>query len=1497
MPLSAAAPSLRNLPERFIGKQLPDWLGKASSKALLSLRTALVAHLASQRKMSALAARLQPIDSFAQAHLARPLGLSVPLDQLVWREERRRLKVAQGSLSDHESYFVRMPALQKFMQNFKAAESFFELTALVPAVVAPGQEEQLVSTDIDALVTACRSADAGKAYQEHLSSHLTAQFECDLALDKRLQLSLAIEIAVLKGQLEGDNLRMLRQLANGTQPTHPLSRRVEVGGLQVLGCRVEGALAIELRGSWAAATGVIFNPEPVQGVMLYLPDDEERPLQYYADWREANRALVTAVARSGYRTAFGQRIALSDLAGYQTLLATRLQDDRPDLQPRTQAVSGDTFKQLAAWHVQRVKDDARFLVVPTADADNKASAQRLRQLEGAGLVLLNLAGLFVPGVGALLLADMVRQTLGEVFEGVADWSQGHQHEAVQHMLQVALSVATTGAVAGAGYALRSAFVEGLEPVTTEAGEARLWRNDLTPYQETSPPTGLTERDDGFLSDGHRTWWRCEQKCYRVRQDSEGTWRLLHRDGPSRYGPALRGNGERAWRLSTERPLEWQGAARLLSRLWPAAQALAPERMAEILRVADVQEEYLRGLLVESRPMSVQLRDTLERFAVDARLDTFFTQPMEASTDPELFQWCLDDLDVRDLSPQAQAAAIELHAAGLRERLFEHLSTRYLTVDPLKALITRDFPGLPDAYALEVLSHADAGQRARMQETDRVPLSLAERARAGLYQARLTRTREALYLRSSYRDDAAGLAFALLRRQGLQQVDTNLELRRGSPLGALQERLLPQQSGQGTVIMVWQEGAFQLYDERGLPLEKDVPEPAGLFETLVTCLPQALMERQGWVGPQAAERLRSALQGWLPEDGKALSRLLGWREARPVGAAMHRLANGKVGYLLGGHGSKRTSRPAAEQALRDRIRGLYPAFDDEQVERYLLILQNHGGSPFNSLLHQELQYSALDVSLRAWTRQVSGTAQNDRHRVAEAFRRAWRLEGEQAQDHLGNAGGLRVSIIATPVGELPSLPVGTDFSHVSELALVGLRLEALPQGFLATFTGLRQLDLSNNALRRLPEDLDSLAALRYLGLRRNRIRLDVAQATVLGNRLQMRTLDLSDNPLGSAHLDLSALVRLRDLRLRRSGLMTMPVGLQRCVRLEYADLRDNQITHLPQALLDAPLQLRQTLNVSGNALPPALRERLYAPAQPPALPAVVECPNDQARRLWLATQPEANQSERTQLWQDLHAEPDSGAFFELLAGLTQSAEFLQAGQELGARTWRMMEALAADQRMRRELFELAAEPRACADNLINCFSTLEVRLHVLQATQGGDPIATRSERWLLAQRLYRLDTVLTLARADIQGRYADGQWQRGSHAAEEVEVSLAYRTGLADRLNLIGQPRHMLFQSLAGVSQADLDRAYVAVLSAEATDERLRYISQRDFWLAVLRAEHRADFEAIEQRFDTAMDTLDSRMQSLGSGEYDTQARQLMRDRQSALDELALRLTREEHRRP
>ncbi|HDS1817580.1 TPA: hypothetical protein QEM96_002224 [Pseudomonas putida] len=1431
--------------------------------------------------------------------------MTVTLDKAQWREERRKLVAdAQGPIQ-HESYFVRTPALQKLMQNFKRGEPFFEQTGLVyPADAKTGQAEQVLTTDSTQLVEICRALDVGKHYQQHLDSVFDADCQATLAADKQGQLSLAIELAAVKGQLPVDDLNMLRRVVAGKPLIHAQSRWVVAGALKVLGCRVEGALAFERQSLTTPFRNI--PPFTVQAVILYLPGDPEQPLRAFANWREASWALGSLLHDPSYQRAFAQRIALADRPEYLTTLRRRLADAKPDATCSCEEVEGPLLQAMAAQQLQRIRDNARFLAVPTAQVDARVSAEHLQTLEAAGMGLLNLAGLFVPVIGTLLAVGWVGQIVAQTCEGFEDWSQGHQHEAMEHLLGVAETVViATALIAGTalvarGFA-RSAVIDHMVPVLNDADEPRLWSGDITHYEDKAPPADLLELDNGLLANGQGHWWRNGATYYQVRPvEGRSVWQLHHPRRQASFGPVLEFNGERSWRLAMERPLEWEGESVLLERLWPSAASLGAERVGQILKVAAVDQAHLRGLLVEGRPLPVELRDTLERFAVDARIDAFMTELGEGQVgDSELFQWCSDYLKADSLPLEEQRLEFVDREAWLSEQLFEHFSRKYLATDPLLPLIQRDFKGLPDAYALDVLNRATDAERRWMLSEQRIPFDVAQRARAHLQLAQLARVREGLYLKGSYRPDTVALVFALLRKHARLSQAINIELREGSDLGPLQAQLHPARGSQQiTITLVRKVGGFKCYDVEGRELDGGLTDAATLAQVLARHLAGSDLARLTWGGAQASEQIMNALRAWLPADRAALLRLMGLREIKPSSNPMRRLADGRIGYLLNGRDE---ALHPSRRSLLEAAGALYPSFGTQDLDFYVSQLLLSPQTAYIVLIQQYGEYLALDRRLQAWMMEVpSGSARGVRRHVAQTLRRNWRLEGFRVnpagvENHVS-----RLSLIGFDLRSLPVLPANTNFGHVTELVLVGLRLEALPQGFLRCFTRLRWLNLSNNTLAHLPAEIGELNQLTTLDVSRNRLRMTEGTAQALGRLRLLVTLDLSVNPLGRMSLQLGEFSRLRDVNLRLTNLQSVPAGLERCGQLEIADLRDNQIAQLPERLLLAPLQVRRAVELQNNPLPIAERERLTVVNPVPLVPPQAAVGWAQHRANWLLHAPLPTNTAYEVQWDGLRAADNSEEFFRLLQALTHTSDYERVPQDLGRRVWTMIGAASEDSTLRGELFELAAS-RGCVDRVIACFSTLEVRVLLARAMRSGAAAHQQTSLLELARGLFRLEQVEGIARQDIEQRVAFEQDRlrntglsvedaamRAREHVDEVEVSLAYRIGLAARLGLPGQPQTMQFGRLAGVTQAQLNNAAAAVRWSSATQDLQAYISQRDYWVEYLERQHAARFDSVKQPFWDQLEAL----QGLTDSEQLTRTAHIQSAFKQAVDDLVQQLTRE-----
>ncbi|MFJ4114297.1 dermonecrotic toxin domain-containing protein [Pseudomonas sp. NPDC089758] len=460
--------------DAFIAARLPVWLKRASQPQIAALRANLNAHHASQARLRGLTLTLEPLQQFAEKHLSavliKPLPAGMTLAGLEWLQVSPRIGTLPGTFQQTYRYSAaRQNGLLRLMSNFGPDESFFQGTGLVP----PGRDTLLTGTP-EQLVETCRALDVGQLYQTELQRIFSATTQDILAQDKRSGLALAAQVATLKGDIDEQVQQALRKMVEGGGAHPDTGLHGYPGLLEMLGQRVADGLFIRLRDG-------VGND---RGVVVYLPSDPVQALRRFDSTEAMNTAMVAALQEKAYRDYFLQLISLRHRASVAGVLSGRLRDARPDLALKGATAPGDLFAALAAQQLQRVKDDARLLLVPTADADTAAARARHAAWHAAGLDLFNLAGLFIPAVGALLLGQLVAQTLGEVFEGVEDWVRGHQHEALEHMLGVAETVAATGVTAAAVSFLRSSFVDGLQPVNVGGGVACC-------VPMTSPPTRPT----------------------------------------------------------------------------------------------------------------------------------------------------------------------------------------------------------------------------------------------------------------------------------------------------------------------------------------------------------------------------------------------------------------------------------------------------------------------------------------------------------------------------------------------------------------------------------------------------------------------------------------------------------------------------------------------------------------------------------------------------------------------------------------------------------------------------------------------------------------------------------------------------------------------------------------------------------------------------------------------------------------------------------------------
>lgn len=590
----------------------------------------------------------------------------------------------------------------------------------------------------------------------------------------------------------------------------------------------------------------------------------------------------------------------------------------------------------------------------------------------------------------------------------------------------------------------------------------------------------------------------------------------------------------------------------------------------------------------------------------------------------------------------------------------------------------------------------------------------------------------------------------------------------------------------------------------------------------------------------------------------------------------------------------------------RLLELRPGLNPAQVEAFLQPLETVEARL--QALEQELE--TLRRQLSSWSFSGGGEAQRyarlnrvaqaastrgERYEAVERILKCWRWETAQKLAIDGTPIGLELNLSGLTLESLPDLDA--DFSHVGSLRLSDMNLSSSPDGFLNRYRGVRWLDMSNNQLTRLPQALGDMHGLTRLYLDRNQIRLDVESARVLSERTTLRGLRLQDNPLGMAP-DFTQITDMRSLFLSNTELETWPVGLSEQPLIDMIDLSQNRITTIPDNVV-APsaehLEQMSRLNgatlIQGNPLSEATQQRLsnywnrlererpelvrtrYQSAfryQAPAL-SVVESAGTRLARVqlqrWTKDLPLEQQGVREAQWFQLVRHQEAEGFFEVLRDLDASG----AGYaNLQQRVWAVIETItrnsAESRALRKQMFEWAGRA-ACGDRAALSFSNLEIMSLVYRAETQAESGQRAPALLKLARGLFRLDHVERFALEDIAHRTelinqmteltADERAIRIAHL-EEVEIRLAYRYGLKDRLELPAQPTQARFIQLADVTPQMLDNVYTSIVSMDNSPAEFQALLARDFWMDYVTNTYRAQFEAQREPFQARQAALHER---------------------------------------
>jgi hypothetical protein len=247
------------------------------------------------------------------------------------------------------------------------------------------------------------------------------------------------------------------------------------------------------------------------------------------------------------------------------------------------------------------------------------------------------------------------------------------------------------------------------------------------------------------------------------------------------------------------------------------------------------------------------------------------------------------------------------------------------------------------------------------------------------------------------------------------------------------------------------------------------------------------------------------------------------------------------------------------------------------------------------------------------------------------------------------------------------------------------------------------------------------------------------------------------------------------------------------------------------------------------------------------------------------------------WRALREQEGSDGFFNILASRVHHADFRR-------QAWDVIDVITGDtaqtRTLRRELFDRACEA-GCTDLAAATFTDLQVLAMTHKARVQAGQDMNGAPLVELSKGLFRLKHVDDFAAAEIASSRAiiddpatslELRNSLGLRIRDPHEMTMAYRFGLKDRLQLPFQPQTLSFIGMAGVTPAMLDVAYRKVIALNDSPEEFQALVSMDFWQDFIIHKYQAQFDAGRQPFQDRQAVLDgqSAQRLLSEAQYNSQ---------------------------
>ncbi|MBS3904342.1 MAG: leucine-rich repeat domain-containing protein, partial [Simkania sp.] len=474
-------------------------------------------------------------------------------------------------------------------------------------------------------------------------------------------------------------------------------------------------------------------------------------------------------------------------------------------------------------------------------------------------------------------------------------------------------------------------------------------------------------------------------------------------------------------------------------------------------------------------------------------------------------------------------------------------------------------------------------------------------------------------------------------------------------------------------------------------------------------------------------------------------------------------------------------------------------------------------------------------------------------------------------------------------QLQSLPewIG-ELSKLGHLNLAHNQLRSLPEG-MSKLTELTWLSIANNQLQNLPEWIGNLTLLTRLDLEENQLR-DLPES--IGQLIGLSCLDISNNQLRSLPEEMSKLTALTWLSIRDNELQSLPewivnlielttlnislnyfeilpTGIENLIKLTVLDASYNQLQNLSPALAQLPresviwivgnrmsqesIQLFQEesarqqeansalgpmldlrLPSSGEAAPVSLQEEIFfwqkqfhrhfpvGSAARSAFPEWLlstmgeeELPTIVLQLLY--QQPEEEENRLT--------EGEISNLMNFLRRLQGTQDYLRKGtrSRITLRVMQMLHGVVIKEAFREKLFSIIGEAlTSCGDRVTIYWNMVEIYWQLYCQPKGNTK--TKLAKILIgAKRLSLLDGISRQKALD-------------NNLGDEIEAMLYYQIKLGKNLEIPISTEGMNHESMAGVTQEDLEEAEAMVFSLTGSRKQIvEILAPSKKWLEILHS--------------------------------------------------------------